>query len=97
MKLEIFNSKRKTLNFIDRYYRKLIKENPETFFPGPRTYLRDLKEKSYRLDLNSIISLKRELAKLDRNFKMGRADFWNSSEEILIKLCNPQFSSGKLS
>lgn len=75
----------------------LIKENPETFFPGPRTYLRDLKEKSYRLDLNSIISLKRELAKLDRNFKMGRADFWNSSEEILIKLCNPQFSSGKLS
>ena len=75
----------------------LVKENPETFFPGPRTYLRDLKEKSYRLDLNSIISLKRELAKLDRNFKMGRADFWNSSEEILIKLCNPQFSSGKLS
>ncbi len=75
----------------------LVKENPETFFPGPRTYLRDLKEKSYRLDLNSIISLKRELAKLDRNFKMGRADFWNSSEEILIKLCCPQFSSGKLS
>ena len=75
----------------------LVKENPETFFPGPRTYLRDLKEKSYRLDLDSIISLKRELAKLDRNFKMGRADFWNSSEEILIKLCNPQFSSGKLS
>jgi len=75
----------------------LIKENPETFFPGPRTYLRDLKEKSYRLDLNSIISLKRELAKLDRNFKMGRADFWNACEEILIKLCNPQFSSGKLS
>ena len=26
---------------------ELIKENPETFFPGPRTYLRDLKEKSY--------------------------------------------------
>jgi len=75
----------------------LVKENPETFFPGPKTYLRDLKEKSYRLDLNSIISLKRELAKLDRNFKMGRADFWNASEEILIKLCNPQFSSGKLS
>ncbi|MEC7787663.1 MAG: hypothetical protein VX456_04730, partial [Pseudomonadota bacterium] len=75
----------------------LIKENPETFFPGPRTYLRDLKEKSNRLDLNSIISLKRELAKLDRNFKMGRANFWNASEEILIKLCNPQFSSGKLS
>ena len=75
----------------------LVKENPETFFPGPRTYLRDLKEKSYRLDLNSIISLKRELAKLDRNFKMGRADFWNAGEEILIKLCNPQFSSGKLS
>ena len=75
----------------------LVKENPETFFPGPRTYLRDLKEKSYRLDLNSIISLKRELAKLDRNFKMGRADFWNASEEILIKLCNPQFSLGKLS
>ena len=32
MKLEIFNSKRKTLNFIDRYYRKLIKENPELKF-----------------------------------------------------------------
>ena len=32
MKLEIFNSKRKTLNFIDRYYRKLIKENPEKRF-----------------------------------------------------------------
>ena len=32
MKLEIFNSKRKTLNFIDRYYRKLINENPEKRF-----------------------------------------------------------------
>ena len=32
MKLEIFNSKRKTLNFVDSFFRKLIKENPEKRF-----------------------------------------------------------------
>ena len=34
-------------------------------------------------------------AKLDRDFKMGRSDFWSTSEKILIKLCNPQFFSRK--
>ena len=74
-----------------------VKENPETYFPGPRSYLSNLKKKSNKLELNSIIHLKKELAELDRDFKMGRTDFWNSIEEIVIKLCSPQFSLGRLS
>ena len=83
--------------FLFREMERLIltKEDPDSYFPGPRSYLDSLKRKSSKLELSFIINLKRELAKLDRDFKMGRSDFWNTSEKILIKLCNPRFFSGK--
>ena len=79
--------------FLFREMERLIltKEDPSSYFPGPRTYSDNLRRKSSKLELSFIINLKRELAKLDRDFKMGRSDFWSTSEKILIKLCNPQF------
>jgi len=81
--------------FLFREMERLIltKEDPGSYFPGPRTYSDNLRRKSSKLELSFIINLKRELAKLDRDFKMGRSDFWSTSEKILIKLCNPQFFS----
>ena len=81
--------------FLFREMERLIltKEDPSSYFPGPRTYSDNLRRKSSKLELSFIINLKRELAKLDRDFKMGRSDFWSASEKILIKLCNPQFFS----
>ena len=69
----------------------LIKEDENTFFPGPKSYQNNLKKKSDSLKLDFINELKTELAKLDRDFKLGRSDFWKTSEQVLIKLCNPQF------
>ena len=69
----------------------LIKEDENTFFPGPKSYQNNLKKKSDSLKLDFIVELKTELAKLDRDFKLGRSDFWKTSEQVLIKLCNPQF------
>ena len=71
----------------------LIKEDKNTFFPGPKSYQSNLKKKSDSLKLDFIVELKTELAKLDRDFKLGRSDFWKTSEQVLIKLCNPQFFS----
>ena len=71
----------------------LIKEDKNTFFPGPKSYQNNLKKKSDSLKLDFINELKTELAKLDRDFKLGRSDFWKTSEQVLIKLCNPQFFS----
>ena len=104
MSLKIFKNLRnkKTaepiiLWFLFREMERLIltKEDPNSYFPGSRSYLDSLKRKSSKLELSFIVNLKRELAKLDRDFKMGRSDFWNTSEKILIKLCNPQFFSEK--
>ena len=83
--------------FLFREIERLIltKQDPNSNFPGPRTYLDSLKRKSSKLELSFMINLKKELAKLDRDFKMGRSDFWSTSEKILIKLCNPQFFSRK--
>ena len=47
----------------------LIKEDKNTFFPGPKSYQSNLKKKSDSLKLDFIVELKTELAKLDRDFK----------------------------
>ncbi len=74
----------------------LIKEDKNIFFPGPKSYQSNLKKKSESLKLDFIVELKMELAKLDRDFKLGRSDFWKTSEQVLIKLCNPLFFSKTL-
>ena len=48
-------------------------------------YLSKLKIKSKKISPLQIKSLRKKIAKLDKNFKTGKVEFWNELKKIVIK------------
>ena len=63
-----------------------LKGDSNFFLKGvPRDYLSKLKIKSKKISPPQIKSLRKKIAKLDKNFKTGKVEFWNELKKIVVK------------
>ena len=63
-----------------------LKSDSNFFLKGvPRDYLSKLKIKSKKISPVQLKSLRKKIARLDKNFKTGKVEFWNELKKIIIK------------